>query len=135
MTRVLEISIEGNAINSLELPFYNRLRRFGLPTNVEPGTYDFQKKEIKITDISDRPDIVEAQKVLLLSGAEASSINSIKVKYTNTDILLITALKDDLPELYEEMRKSLLEEFQTLYTAKSRIENAGTAQQLINLQQ
>ena len=131
---ILEISVNGSAINSLQMGFGGRAKMLGLPMSPVPGTYEIRGQSIVITDVSEREDIVASQKVDAQKAAESDYLFGMKDKYSLADIATITALQADLPEVFEEMRVYLLEAYKKLNAATARIDNVETSAQLSALQ-
>jgi hypothetical protein len=123
----------GNVINSTERAFHDLVHAMKLPEPLTPGVYTFDNLAIIVSDVSDRPDIIESQKDRAQKDLSEAYRNELKEIYSVEDIAVITALKDDMPEVFTEMRKYLLGIFQEHYAKKSRIDNARDSDQLTAL--
>jgi len=130
---IMEISMPGNVINSTERAFLDLVHALKLPEPLLPGSYTYDDLEIIVSDVSDRPDIVQAQKDQLQKNASDIYRKELSDNYSVEDIAVITALKDDVPDVFEEMRVYLLSVFQVYYARKSRIDNAKDSTHLSEL--
>jgi hypothetical protein len=95
-----------NTINSLSPFFAGRIKHLGIPT--VPGTYPIRgNREAILSDVSLRPDIIAEIAKKNATKDQTDLTKLIISKYSVTEIAMLTALKDDFPAEFEEMKAFL----------------------------